>query len=139
MCNAHLLRDLKAGYKRTEQTWNQDMIAFLLLAKQQRECQDDPLNSMVVTWMDDTHLAILKKGYKQNTTLVNHNAEMLLNRLSKHQDSVLLFVENMDVPFDNNLAKRDLRMAKVKQKVSVHSEVKQMHRIPPWHEAFLVH
>lgn len=73
---------------------------------------------MAVQWMDDTYRAILKKGYVENTTIANHDAEKLLNRLSKRHDSVLLFVENDRVPFDNNLAERDLRMAKVKQKVS---------------------
>ena len=68
--------------------------------------------------MDDTYLEILEKGYIENATMANHDAEKLLNRLSKRQDSILLFVENPDVPFDNNLAERDLRMAKVKQKVS---------------------
>ncbi|WP_049683266.1 IS66 family transposase [Peribacillus loiseleuriae] len=95
--NAHLLRDLKAVYEQTEQSWTQDMIEILLLAKQQRECQEDPLNPIVVAWMDDTYVDITEK---------------LLNRLSKRQDSVLLFVENSEVPFDNNLAERDLRMAK---------------------------
>ena len=118
MCNAHLLRDLKAVYEQTGQTWTQDMMEILLLAKQQQECQEGPLHPMVVTWMDDTYLDILKKGYVQNAAMANHDAEKLLNRLSKRQDSVLLFVKNSDVPFDNNLAERDLRMAKVKQKVS---------------------
>ena len=118
VCNAHLLRDLKAVYEQTDQTWTQEMIEILLLAKQQRECQEEPLNPMVVAWMDDTYLDIVEKGYEQNATMANHDAEKLLNRLSKRQDSVLLFVENSNVPFDNNLAERDLRMAKVKQKVS---------------------
>lgn len=118
VCNAHLLRDLKAVYEQTNQTWTQDMMEILLLAKQQRECQEEPLNPMVVAWMDDTYLDIVEKGYEQNATMANHDAEKLLNRLSKRQDSVLLFVENSDVPFDNNLAERDLRMTKVKQKVS---------------------
>ncbi|MFZ0446755.1 MAG: IS66 family transposase [Bacillus sp. (in: firmicutes)] len=118
VCNAHLLRDLKAVYEQTNQTWTQDMMEILLLAKQQRECQEDPLNPMAVAWMDDTYLDIVEKGYEQNATMANHDAEKLLNRLSKRQDSVLLFVENSNVPFDNNLAERDLRMAKVKQKVS---------------------
>ena len=117
VCNAHLLRDLKAVYEQTEQSWTQDMIETFLLAKQQRECQEDPLNPMVVAWMDDTYLDIVEKGYEQNAGMANHDAEKLLNRLSKRQDSVLLFVENSDVPFDNHLAERDLRMAKVKQKV----------------------
>ena len=86
---------------------------------------------MVVAWMDDTYLDIVEKGYEQNATMANHDAEKLLNRLSKRQDSVLLFVENSNVPFDNNLAERDLRMAKVKQKVSGTFRSKQARRISP--------
>ena len=118
VCNAHLLRDLKGIYEQTGQTWTQDMIEILLLAKQQREHQEEPLHPMVIAWMDDTYLDIVERGYIQNANMAHHEAEKLLNRLSKRQDSVLLFVENPDVPFDNNLAERDLRMAKVKQKVS---------------------
>jgi transposase len=118
VCNAHILRDLKAVYEQTNQTWTQDMIEILLLAKQQRERQEEPLHPKVVAWMNDTYLDILKKGYVENATVANHDAEKLLNRLSKRQDSVLFFVEDPHVPFDNNLAERDLRMAKVKQKVS---------------------
>jgi transposase len=118
VCNAHILRDLKAVYEQTNQTWTQEFIEILMLAKRQRECQEKPLHPKAVAWMDDTYRAILKKGYVENTIVANHDAEKLLNRLSKRQDSILLFVENADVPFDNNLAERDLRMAKVKQKVS---------------------
>lgn len=94
------------------------MAEILMLAKQERERQQTLLNPTVVAWMDDTYTAILEKGYRENAAMANHDAEKLLNRLSKRQDSVLLFVEHPNVPFDNNLAERDLRMAKVKQKVS---------------------
>ncbi|WP_321413673.1 transposase [uncultured Desulfobacter sp.] len=38
--------------------------------------------------------------------------------LKKYETSVLLFAKDSYVPFTNNRAERDLRMAKVKQKIS---------------------
>uniref|UniRef100_UPI003899ACA0 IS66 family transposase n=1 Tax=Thiothrix eikelboomii TaxID=92487 RepID=UPI003899ACA0 len=47
-----------------------------------------------------------------------HPARNLLCRLKDFKDSVLLFLQRFDVPFDNNLAERAVRPMKVKLKVA---------------------
>ncbi len=50
--------------------------------------------------------------------MAKSDAHNLWERLKEHETAVLLFAKDPHVPFTNNRAERDLRMAKVKQKVS---------------------
>ena len=50
--------------------------------------------------------------------MAKSDAHNLWERLKDNEPAVLLFAKNPHVSFTNNRAERDLRMAKVKQKVS---------------------
>ena len=54
-----------------------------------------------------------KRGRKKKSKVLN-----LICRLENYKESVCLFIKNLCIPFDNNQAERDLRMVKVKTKVS---------------------
>lgn len=61
---------------------------------------------------------ILPKPDGKRGKLAKSDAHNLWERLKKHEAAVLLFAKDPHVAFTNNRAEQDLRMAKVKQKVS---------------------
>jgi transposase len=133
LCNAHHLRELIFISERYGQPWAQQMIKLLLDiktqvdgAKAQGLLSLDPrvLNTFEVRYQD-----ILKDGFAANPMVLLDDPKPrgrpkqtppknLLDRLNTQQAEVLRFMHDFKVPFDNNQAERDLRMMKLKQKIS---------------------
>ena len=62
--------------------------------------------------------AIPSKPNGKRGRIAKSDAHNLWERLRDYESAVLLFAKKSEVPFTNNRAERDLRMSKVKQKVS---------------------
>ena len=133
LCNVHHLRDLTFLYEELLQAWAGKMKELLLDSKaaveQARAEGRSSLHPLEVADWKAQYAALLEEGYRANPPdpppevgkrgrRKQSAARNLLDRLSTHQDAVLLFLDNFAVPFDTSLAERDIRMVKVQQKVS---------------------
>ena len=134
LCNAHHLRELKFLEERHQQTWATQMIALLIEMKQAAEtakAMEVSLTPEVIAQFDTRYENLIHVGLQANQPSEQSPsqprkrgrskqtpAKNLLDRLSRHKMAVLAFLHMGNVPFDNNQAERDLRMAKLKQKIS---------------------
>ena len=134
LCNAHHLRELIFVHEQHQQDWADHMIDCLLEIKdavdQARETTDH-LDEKQIQDFERRYQQVLDEGYAQNPlpTLPpsarkkrgrrkKSKSRNLLERLDDHRKEALAFMYDFEVPFDNNLAERDIRMMKVQQKIS---------------------
>jgi len=133
LCNVHHLRDLIFVHEAQQQAWAEQMKELLLDMKAAvEEARAEGRTSLHPLEVEDwkaQYVALLQAGYQANPPdpppeggkkgrRKQSAARNLLDRLSKHQDAVLAFLDTFAVPFDNSLAERDIRMVKVQQKIS---------------------
>lgn len=133
ICCAHLLRELNGVIENhPEQTWATRFKKLLLDMKKVRDkallSNKDEVSYYHRHKFDMDYDAIIKTAYKENplpeTPMKKRGRKKkskvlnLICRLDNYKGSVCLFIKNLCVPFDNNQAERDLRMVKIKTKVS---------------------
>lgn len=133
LCGAHLLRECQGIIDYDDHKWATDMKNLLTEAwtvtKKARKAKVPIESSKITEWenrYDDILCrgelewfkppdpnAPIKRGRKKKS-----KAENLGSRLKLHKTAILRFIQDARVPFDNSLAERDIRMMKVKQKIS---------------------
>jgi transposase len=135
LCNAHHLRTLLFLLERYPQKWVQELIELLTTIKEKvdvvREKMQTALSLRQTNVFNRRYDELVTKGLRANPPpkensrrprqrgrLKQSPARNFLLRLQEHKEAVLAFMYDFNVPFDNNQAERDLRMMKVKQKIS---------------------
>jgi transposase len=120
LCGAHLLRELD-GLVENGSYWAGEMHTLLLdlhktprpILRGEEDIRDCYRSILAQADQEEPQPTFGKRGKPKQSTGRN-----LFDRLKEHENGVLGFAFETGVPFTNNQAERDLRGAKVKQKVS---------------------
>ena len=130
LCNAHHLRELRALSEIENEAWAKSMKQLLCLTNKYSNGYPQTIPKPIETRLNSLYQSIIRRGLDFHLTQpplarkgnrgrvkrrVGHN---LLLRLQNFSEDVLRFLNQVDLPFTNNQAERDLRMMKCKQKIS---------------------
>ena len=133
VCCAHLLRELNGVMENhPQQTWAKQFSDLLLDMKQKKEKAigngKSSLSYYHLHKFDQRYTQIIETACEENPIPEKvagkrgrpkkGKVRALIERLREYKAGFCLFIKNFAVPFDNNQAERDVRMVKVKTKVS---------------------
>jgi len=130
LCGSHLVRELTCLIESNGYSWASTMKGLLLeTCKKVSKRKRKKLSEREYVNLQKRYRNILTRGEKElpaippkpngkRGKMAKSDAHNLWERLKDYESSVLLFAKRSEVSFTNNRAERDLRMAKVKQKVS---------------------
>ncbi len=125
ICDAHILRELTGIIENSQSRWGWRMKRLLLRIY----VASDYGKGTVADFAryEERYDEILREGEReeppperihQKGKLKRTKGRNLLERMRKHKEAILRFAVEKEVPFTNNQAERDLRNAKVKQKMN---------------------
>ena len=130
LCNAHHLRELERAAEQDGQRWAEAMAKLLIQINQAVTDAGGALPPTRVGGYRRRYRHLLNEAEKEcpppekppdkptRGRLKRSKARNLLERLIAYEDDVLRFMVDEHVPFTNNQAENDIRMAKVQQKIS---------------------
>lgn len=133
LCNAHLLRELKYQTEELKQKWAKKLKDLIIQAKKlvderKKAGNESSLLKYEIEEIETEFKKIVDHGLKKNIRnkgkpgkrgkAAQTDTRNLLERLRDWQKSYLGFIQDFEIPFDNNQGERDFRMVKVQQKIS---------------------
>ncbi len=130
LCGSHLLRELTFIVDSNGYAWASNIKRLLqetcviVSGRQSKQLTEQEYKNLqkryrnIITRGEKELPPIPPKQNGKRGKVAKSDAHNLWERLKKYETAVLLFAKNPHVPFTNNRAERDLRMSKVKQKVS---------------------
>ena len=128
LCNAHYLRELTAAAEEG-QKWPERMAELLTGTNRQTDEAGGQLSEDEQRRVRKKYRRILAQAETENPIppepaekkrgrVAQTKTRNLLDRMRGYEDDILRFMTDVDVPFTNNQAERDIRMVKVQQKIS---------------------
>jgi transposase len=133
LCNAHHLRDLQGIIDSSDFIWPVKMKAFLQKTKklvdEAKSKSKDEFPESLLKELKIEYQSILDIGESETPPtperkpgkrgqIAKGKNRNLLERFDLRREEITDFIDDFNRPFDNNQAERDIRMVKVRQKIS---------------------